>query len=270
MTALGQAHTVAITVDDLPFASGKESRLSPADAKEAERVNKMILHVFARSKIPATGFVIEKGDELLGQKAADMILRQWTKPGFDLGNHFYSHADTDKLSLSQIDDEITRGEATIKPLLAEASRTPRYLRFPYNHTGDTREKHDAIAAFLLSRGYKFAPCTIDTSDYEFNRSYVVALSRKDKQTAKRIQAAYIELQACNQSLCDIESSVSEKLASRGRLAGNGSIRAGLSLEDYLQHAAAIDITNYFLLVPFRNSCKVRQGAAAILERCGCT
>lgn len=79
--------------------------------------------------------------------------------------------------------------------MQNVSRKPRYFRFPYNHTGDTKEKHDAIAAFLAARGYQLAPCTIDNSDYEFNTTYVLALERHDNKAAARLRADYLSYTA---------------------------------------------------------------------------
>ena len=155
--ALGQTRTVAITVDDLPFASGSPTPISSKDAKKAAAVNSTLLRAFTRRRIPATGFVIEQTAESLGFEASTNILAEWTKPGFDLGNHLYSHPDGNGLSVEQIEGEIVRGEKTIAPLLAQASRKPGFLRFPYNHTGDTQEKHDAVAAFIAARGYQWPP-----------------------------------------------------------------------------------------------------------------
>ncbi len=186
-----QTRTVAVTVDDLPFASGIPSPLGPADAKKATHVNKKILQVLARNATPATGFVIERNVEQIGVIPGRKILKQWVAQGFDLGNHLYSHPDVNSLSAEQIESEITRGEATIAPLLASVSRRPEFLRFPYNHTGNTQEKHGAIAAFMNAHGYRLAPCTIDNSDYIFNTAYVLALARNEKQTATKIRASYI-------------------------------------------------------------------------------
>ena len=186
-----QVRTVAITVDDLPFASGKPQQLRAADAVQAIGVNERILRSFTHHHIAATGFVIEERVEELGRSVGTRILRQWTQPGFDLGNHLYSHPDVNSLSADEVEQEIIQGEATIVPLLASISRKPRFLRFPFNHTGDTKEKHDAIAAFLAANGYRLAPCTIDSSDYEFNTTYVLALARRDLQAAATVRADYI-------------------------------------------------------------------------------
>ena len=189
--ARAQSHTVAMTVDDLPFVSGNPQPLTPNDAKRAMQVNQRILRAFAAQRIPATGFVIERHIQQLGIRPGTKILRMWIRPGFDLGNHMYSHPDVNSLSIEQVEEEITQGETTIKPLLESVSRRPEFLRFPYNHTGDSKEKHDTIAAFLSAHGYRLAPCTIDNTDYEFNQTYVLALARRDQQAAARIRTAYI-------------------------------------------------------------------------------
>ena len=182
-----------MTVDDLPFAPGISASAAEhgAEVKNAERVNETILHAFTRRHVPATGFVIEQRAEALGLPVSRRILKQWTRPGFDLGNHLYSHADVNTLSVDQIEQEIMRGEASFAPLLTNIGRNPQFLRFPHNHTGDTKEKHDAIAAFMAAHGYRLAPCTIDNTDYTFNVAYALALSHHDGQTAAKVKADYI-------------------------------------------------------------------------------
>lgn len=195
-TLVAQAHFVAITVDDLPLALGKtQSGISPADAKTALAVNKKILRALSRHHVPATGFVIDQNVQRLGIATGTKILQRWIAPGFDLGNHFYSHADVNSLTVAQIEQQILRGQETIVPLLQTVARKPKYLRFPYNHTGDTKEKRDAIAQLMATNGYQLAPCTIDSSDYKFNDAYVIALARRDRQATARIRADYIAYSA---------------------------------------------------------------------------
>ena len=191
LAASAETRRVAVTVDDLPFASGRAKALSEADAKMAVRVNKSLLRGFARQGAPAIGFVNEQRAERLGGRVSREILRRWTRPGFDLGNHLYSHPDVNGLTVAEVEQEMIRGEATFAPLLAGVGRKPEFLRFPFNHTGETREKHDAIAERMAARGYRLAPCTIDGSDYEFNRAYVAALERRDRRTAARVRSEYV-------------------------------------------------------------------------------
>ena len=193
--ANAQSPSVAFSVDDLPYASDTPKPLSSKDAKTASRVNKRLLAALSRKDIPATGFVIELNAERIGSDTSKKILEEWTRPGFDLGNHSYSHADANAQSITQFEQEIIRGEGIIGRLSERVARKPQYFRFPYNHTGDTKEKHDAIAAFLTDRGYKLAPCTIDNSDYEFDTAYVIALSRHDHDSATKLRDAYIAYSA---------------------------------------------------------------------------
>jgi peptidoglycan/xylan/chitin deacetylase (PgdA/CDA1 family) len=186
-----ESKTVAITVDDLPYASGNARELGTADAKQAKEINQKILAALTRHHAPAIGFVNQQKVELLGLNPGTEMLKQWTLGGFELGNHFYSHADANLLSVAQIEDEIARGERTFKPLMIEAGKQPQFLRFPFNHTGDTREKHDAVATFIAKRGYRIAPCTIDNSDWEFNRAYVLMLAKHDDAAAAKLRADYL-------------------------------------------------------------------------------
>ena len=66
-----------------------------------------------------------------------------------------------------------------------------FLRFPYNHTGDTKEKQDAIAVFIAKRGYRLAPCTIDNTDWEFTWAYVKMLAKHDAAGIAKLRADYL-------------------------------------------------------------------------------
>ncbi|HEX4274219.1 MAG TPA: polysaccharide deacetylase family protein [Bryobacteraceae bacterium] len=182
---------VAITVDDLPYAPGHpfSSDLS-GEVAAARAVNRRLLAAFRDRKVPVTGFVIGERAQSLGPAGVE-ILTRWTHDGFDLGNHTWSHPDMNDLSIAQIEGEIMRGDAVIRPLMEGAGRKVAFFRFPMNETGNTKPKHDAIAEFLPSRGYASAPCTIDTSDYIFNAAYVEMLARKDVASARKLRGEYI-------------------------------------------------------------------------------
>ncbi len=192
LSIFAQGRTVAITVDDLPYAGGALVGASvSAKSSTAETVNRSLLAAFQAHHVPVTGFVIQKTVESLGPDSGARILKEWTSRGFDLGNHTYSHPDINALSVEQIELEIVRGEATIGPLMKESGKKLGYFRFPMNHTGDTREKHDAIQAFLSQRGYRLATCTIDNSDYLFNAAYVQMLAKNDAENAQKLRAEYL-------------------------------------------------------------------------------
>ncbi len=106
--ALAQSRTVAITVDDLPYAGD-------AAGASAAMINTKLLAAFSRHHVPVTGFVIQKLVEDIGPVQGTAILQKWIRQGLDLGNHTYSHPDTNQLSVEQIKEEIVRGEATFVP-----------------------------------------------------------------------------------------------------------------------------------------------------------
>jgi peptidoglycan/xylan/chitin deacetylase (PgdA/CDA1 family) len=94
VTASAQVRTVAITVDDLPYAGGTfVAPIDPQIPSTAEMVNRKLLAAFQRHQIPVTGFVIQKRVESLGTAAGTRILKDWISRGFDLGNHTGSHPD---------------------------------------------------------------------------------------------------------------------------------------------------------------------------------
>jgi peptidoglycan/xylan/chitin deacetylase (PgdA/CDA1 family) len=182
---------VAITVDDLPYATVGDRATDASDSRRADSVNRAIVAVLVRRHVPTTGFVNQARAEGLGDTSGVRILKRWTVGGLDLGNHSYSHPDFNQLSVDRFEDEIVRGEAAIRPLMEHASKPLRFFRFPFNHTGDTRDKHDSIAAFLARRGYRVATCTIENDDWVFNGAYVRLLARGDTTSAARVRTKYL-------------------------------------------------------------------------------
>ena len=179
-----QTRTVALTFDDLPIAATK-------DPAEAQSVNRALLDALKKHHAPAIGFVNEKTVRELGRDNGKRILEQWVRDGFDLGNHTFSHADLNNITLEQFKQEVVTGENSFRPMLTEVGKTPRYLRFPYNHSGDTGEKHDSVALFLKQRGYQVAACTIDNEDYLFNSAYIQMRAKQDDASAARLRAEYL-------------------------------------------------------------------------------
>ncbi len=186
-----QTLTVVLTFDDLPLAAGQGPAGTQKNPVEAQRVNGALLGALKKHHAPAIGFVNGKTVEELGSDKGKQILRQWTQEGFDLGNHTFSHADLNNITLEQFQQEVATGEDSFRQMLAEAGKTPRYLRFPYNHTGETKEKHDSAALFLKQRGYQIAACTIDNEDYLFDAAYVQMLARTDDGSAAKLRAEYL-------------------------------------------------------------------------------
>jgi len=187
--ASAQPRLVALTFDDLPFADPGHGD-PRADQARALRASKAIQRALRRHGAPAIGFVNEGKVQNLG-KAGVAVLRSWNAGPFELGNHGFAHADSNALSLPQIEEEIDKGERTIKPLAERAGRPLRFYRFGFNHVGDTEERRGAIEQLLARRGYRLAASTIDTSDYVFAGAYDRALTGRDKAMQARIEQAYL-------------------------------------------------------------------------------
>jgi len=193
--ANAQQRSVALTFDDLPLASaGISDKSTPAQVQlEARAVNKAILRALRLHHAPATAFVNEKQvirDGYIKQNRA--ILREWIEQGHELGNHTYSHADLTELTVENFEKEIIDGEPSVRLLMASAGKPLRYLRFPFNHAGETKQKHDAIVAFLRQRGYEVATCTVENSDWVFARAYRLMLDRHDDQSIARLRTDYLD------------------------------------------------------------------------------
>lgn len=190
-----QQRSVALTFDDLPLAiAGGSDKSSPAQVlSEARAVNKAILRVLRLHHAPAIAFVNEKEivrDGHVEQNRA--ILREWIQQGHELGNHTYSHADSTELTVESFEKDVVDGEPSVRLLMSGVGKPLRFFRFPFNHTGETAEKHDAIAAFLKQRGYKVATCTVENSDWVFARAYRLMVDRRDAQSAARLRTDYLD------------------------------------------------------------------------------
>jgi len=189
-SARGQTptRTIAVTFDDLPYVNiAGEQYLARAQAATTK-----ILKTLKKHKAPAVAFVNERMLEAPSEREARIdLLRQWVKSGMTLGNHTYSHPDFNSLTVEQFQEEIVKGDVVSRELMKSRQPYQLYFRHPMTHTGDTREKKEAIENFLIARGYKVTPHTIENSDFVFNVGYVNALQKGDEALAKRLREEYL-------------------------------------------------------------------------------
>src|SRR6266446_4255841 len=185
LTAAAQTGTtvrkMAVTIDDLPYASVGQSSL--ANAREATN---NILAVLRKHHVPVVAYVNERKLQVNGEvEARTALLKQWVDAGAILGNHTYSHPDFNLLTVEQFEEEILKGEVVSRRLMRSRQPYQLYFRHPMTHTGDTQAKKEAVEKFLLDRGYKVTPHTIENSDFIFNVAYARALRNKDTALASR-------------------------------------------------------------------------------------
>ena len=183
---------VAITIDDLPAAAAN----SMSVASITEMTTKL-LAALTQNKVPAVGFVNEKElyyhwgevDERI--KALDM----WLDAGFELGNHTFGHTSLNLSGLQEFEDSVIQGETVTRLLLAQHNKKLRYFRHPYLDTGRDLQTRREAEAFLVARGYRIAPVTLDAWDWNFAGVYADAKKRGDAALQQEVVGSYLSYHA---------------------------------------------------------------------------
>jgi len=181
---LAGAREIAITIDDLPWAQmGDGEPTVPAEHRD-------LVRAIAAAGAPVTGFVNESKLERDGRVRPERVqmLRDWLDAGAELGNHTFGHLDLHAVGMQRYTADILRGEATLRPLLAERGATPRWFRHPFLRAGRTPADKAALAAFLDEHGYRIAPVTVDNSDWIWARAWLEA---GDEATRERLRGEYV-------------------------------------------------------------------------------
>jgi len=178
---------VAITIDDLP--AGMADRLPAADISA---MTAKLLGTLRDQKIPVVGFVNEKKLYKPGEVDERIkALQMWLDYGFELGNHTFSHASLNQVGLKAWEDEVIQGESVTRMLLAQRKMKLRYFRHPYLDTGRDLLTRRQAEAFLVDRGYRIAPITLDGWDWMFAGLYEDAKKRNDTALQQQIVKEYL-------------------------------------------------------------------------------
>jgi peptidoglycan/xylan/chitin deacetylase (PgdA/CDA1 family) len=182
---------MAVTIDDLPYVNALHGEYLP----NARRATEDILRTLKSHRAAAVGFVNEIALHAGGTgeiEARTELLTQWVDAGMTLGNHTYSHADFNALTVEQFQREIVKGEVITQKLMDSRKPYRAYFRHPMTRTGDTKEKKETIETFLAERGYSVAPHTIENSDFMFNVPYTRARRAMDEPMAKHLRETYLD------------------------------------------------------------------------------
>jgi len=178
---------VAITIDDLP--AGMADRLPASDITA---LTTKLLGTLRDQKVPAVGFVNEKKLYKTGEVDERIkVLQMWLDYGFELGNHTFSHASLNQVGLKAWEDDIVQGESITRMLLAQKKMKLRYFRHPYLDTGRDLQTRRQAEAFLVERGYRIAPITLDGWDWMFAGVYEDAWKRNDTALQDKIAKEYL-------------------------------------------------------------------------------
>jgi peptidoglycan-N-acetylglucosamine deacetylase len=178
---------VAVTIDDLP--AGMADRLPAADITA---LTAKLLGTLRDQKIPVVGFVNEKKLYRAGEVDERIkALQMWIDSGFELGNHTFSHMSLNQAGLKAWEDDVIQGESVTRMLLAQRKMKLRYFRHPYLDTGRDLETRRQAEAFLVERGYRIAPITLDGWDWMFAGLYEDAKKRSDTALQQQIVKEYL-------------------------------------------------------------------------------
>jgi peptidoglycan/xylan/chitin deacetylase (PgdA/CDA1 family) len=178
---------IAITIDDLP--AGAADHMSGSEILD---MTTKLLTTLRDQKIPVVGFVNEKKLYKPGE-VDDRIkaLNMWLDYGFELGNHTFSHASLNRVGLKTWEEEIVRGETVTRMLLAQHKMQLRYFRHPYLDVGRDLKTRRQAEAFLVDRGYRIAPITMDAWDWMYAGVYEDARRRGDTALQQQLVSSYL-------------------------------------------------------------------------------
>jgi peptidoglycan/xylan/chitin deacetylase (PgdA/CDA1 family) len=186
-TAKPPERQVAITIDDLPAGN---NTLTPAQITE---MTTKLLTTLRDQKVPVVGFVNEKKLYHWGETDERIkVLRMWLDYGNELGNHTYSHSSLNRVGLAAWEDDIVQGENVTSLLMGERKMKLRYFRHPYLDTGRDLETRRKAEEFLINRGYRIAPITLDAWDWMFAGVYEDAKKAGDAALQKRVVESYLQ------------------------------------------------------------------------------
>jgi peptidoglycan-N-acetylglucosamine deacetylase len=177
---------IALTIDDLPAAG------SGLTGPEIVEMTTKLLGTLRDQKAPAVGFVNEKKLYKFGE-VDDRIkgLSMWPENGFELGNHTFAHTSLNRVALKDWEEEVVRGETVTSMLLAQHHMKLRYFRHPYLDTGRDLETRRQAEAFLVGRGYRIAPITMDAWDWMYAGVYEDARKRGDRALQQQLVTSYL-------------------------------------------------------------------------------
>ena len=188
LSTFGQHKQVCFSFDDLPVVS-----YGITDTIYQENLINKLVRSLCDNNIPAIGFVNEGKlyeNEVIDHFQVELI-KDWVDNGLDLGNHTFSHPDYNSVAFKDYSEDILKGEIITKKILSSKGKSIRYFRHPFLHTGNSKIKADSLTHFLLKKGYKVAPVTIDNDDYLFALAYKRAAVKKDTSLMTQIGRDYI-------------------------------------------------------------------------------
>jgi peptidoglycan-N-acetylglucosamine deacetylase len=189
LAAPASARDIAFTFDDLPAHSAL-----PPGVTRLQIAKDVIAALKAAGAPPIYGFI--NGVQLTNEPGSGVVLQAWVDAGFPLGNHGWSHQALSKIDEATFEQELTKNEALLKPLMGEGDW--RWFRFPFldEAAGDSA-KRAASRAWLAGHGYRIAAVTASFGDYAFNEPYARCVAKGDTAAIADLEKAYLAAAAAS-------------------------------------------------------------------------
>ena len=183
---------ISITIDDLP--AGAAQNMTGAAITD---MTARLLATLKQQQVPAVGFVNERKLFYKWGEVDERIkaLNMWLDAGFELGNHTYAHTSLNRAGLKDFEESVIQGELVTKLLLAQHKMMLRFFRHPYLDVGRDLQTRREADAFLMNRGYRIAPVTLDAWDWMSAGVYDDAKKRSDAAAQKEVVSAYLSYHA---------------------------------------------------------------------------
>lgn len=173
---------IALTFDDLPVHAPMPPGENPQSVIEA------ILAALEAAEVEeAYGFA--NAQKMANEPALASVLHAWRRAGHPLGNHGWSHANLNALTVADFTEEITRNEPPLEQMMKD--RDWHWFRYPFLAEGDDPPKRAAIRSVLARRGYRIAPVSMDFSDWAWNGAYARCVERNDEQAIARMETSFL-------------------------------------------------------------------------------
>jgi len=187
VSGLGHAESnssmqIAITFDDLPL----HNDLPPGVTRQ--QVAKDIIHALQAARAPKVyGFI--NAVHLQNDRALGEVLSDWHAAGFPLGNHTWTHASLNSVSIADYTDELLKNETTLA--LYSKGMAWNWFRYPYLAEANDPEKRKAVRALLSQHGYHIAAVTMSFGDYMWNGPYARCAAEHDETAIKLLEKSYM-------------------------------------------------------------------------------
>lgn len=175
---------LALTVDDLSVHGPLPQRTS------WQAIARSYIATLKAHGVPqAWGFVNAR--RIAEQPASAVVLDDWRKAGYPLGNHTYSHLGLSQApSLQAWTDDVRAGEPALAVRMANADW--HVLRFPFLDGGADEARHDAAASWLKAQGYRIADVSMSFDDWAYTDTYARCVAKGDRAAIAAMKAGYLQ------------------------------------------------------------------------------